>query len=561
MTKATRILITALTVLLVVPLMFSQGSTTLPSPGRYGLTAWAINNQRVASQYDYYIDSVWGSGLGAYSFPPQVIYQAIPKGPLGQIDPFNTNATVKIIDINSSLTETVAFNSVSCTTGGGVSSVCTLSLANSNTHSSYILRSGTCGLREALNDLGANGGEVIIDQRFYDDGCTAATITGLTVGSSSPAIGTAGLQDNQYIHDISNGQDTWYNLQPSTLTTISAPTTSANLTCATTAGLVCQSATTGGTWPNSAEYVGEVYVDYLGGWSASSTTATLTPGASGTGVLQFNSPAATAGAAGWLPFGGLTYNSASYMLPVTSSVCTLSTQFTAYPVCAIGATATVTTPVTTTSLNPQYGGIAAAYNPNPQSHTTFAYRPSQRPGYQFQLNYGPFTACPALTAGQLCVVGTIQLPTGFLTTLGIGGTVRFSFDVSNTLTTPGTVTGVDVEIGNITNFSTGTPKVVCTLLDPTSTGTANVKYHEECDWTVNALTSTGSIMPGGFLVESVAGSGGGVVSAIAEQGAGTAVTADVLDQDSVYFVYLQTSGASTTTPPQLLDLKVEVLNN
>jgi hypothetical protein len=55
-----------------------------------------------------------------------------------------------------------------------------------------------------------------VDQPFYDDGCSVSTITGLTVGTSIPAIGTPALQANQYIHDISNGQDTWYNLQPST---------------------------------------------------------------------------------------------------------------------------------------------------------------------------------------------------------------------------------------------------------------------------------------------------------------------------------------------------------
>ena len=112
---------------------FGQGSTYLPNPGRYGLSAWAINNQRVASQYNYYIDSLSTSGLGAYTFPPQVIYQGLPLGGGKYLNPFNTNATVKIVDMNSTLTETVAFNSNSCTSAGGVASVCTLSLANSNT--------------------------------------------------------------------------------------------------------------------------------------------------------------------------------------------------------------------------------------------------------------------------------------------------------------------------------------------------------------------------------------------------------------------------------------------
>jgi hypothetical protein len=555
MTKLTR-LFSALALILAISAgaAFSQ-TTYLPNPAKYGVTGWAINGQRVASQYNYYISSIASSGLGAYSFPPNVIYQAIPKGTQGYANPFNVNATVKIIDINSSLTETVAFNSVSCTNGGGVASVCTLSLANTNTHTSYVLRSGTCGLREALNDLNGAGGEVIIDQRFYDDGCSAATITGLTFSSTNPPIAT------QYIHDISNGQDVWYSIQPATLTAISAPTTSANLTCATTAGLVCQSATTGGTWPNSAEYVGEFYVDALGGWSASSTTANLTPSASGTNVLQFNSPAATAGAVGWLPFGGTTYNSASYVLPVTSTNCTLSTTFTQYPVCAIGANATMTAPATTFSLNPQAGGIANAYNPNPQSHTTFVYAPGHRPGYTVQLNYGPFTICPALTASQKCVVGTIPLPTGFLQSLGIGGKLRFSFDVSATLSTgSGTATGVDVEIGDITDFSSGAPKVVCTLNGiATGAGTVANKWHEECDWTVNALGTTGTIMPGGWGNLQVVAQGAAGVSE--DEAATAAITADVLDQDLVYFVFLQTTSAESTTPPQMLDLSVEVLNN
>lgn len=553
--KLTR-LITAFTLICV---MFgaigalAQNATTNTRAGLYGFSPWAINNQRVASQYNYDIDSEisQGAALGIYNFPSLVCQQALSFGANRNVNPFNTNASVKVLDIVNANTETVALNSI--TVGNGV---CTLSLATSNTHvnGSFHLRSGTCGVREALNDLGGAGGEVIIDQKFYDDGCTASTFT-----NSTTLGGT--LQSNQYIHDISNGQDTWYNLQPSTLSALAVPTTSANLTCATTAGLVCQSATTGGTWPNSAEHVGEIYVDSLGGWSVASVDHSLTPSASGTNVLQFNSPAASTGAVGWLPFGGLAYNSTTYVLPVTSSNCTLSTLFTGYPVCAMGATATVTGPVTTTSLIPQSGGIAAAYNPNPQSHTTFAYRPSQRPGYPFlQLNYGPFTACPALTAGQLCVVGTVQLPTGFLQNLGIGGTLRFSFDVSNTPSTGGTATGIDVEIGDITDFSTGTPKIICTLNgDITATGTAATKYHEECDWTVNALGATGSIMPGGWGIEQVTGQGT-IGNPYAEAGT-AAITADVLDQDSVYFVFLQTSGAETTTPPQMLDLKIEVLNN
>ena len=547
-----RILTTLLTTIVLVGAAFAQLGGQGANPGQggqYGLTAWAIDNQRVASQYNYYIPSTFNSGLGGtYTFPISVCQTPLFKGVYG-FSPFAVNASVNIIDAVSANTEVAAESAVPTLNG----STCSLNLTTVNSHYSFVLRSGTCGLREALNDLNGKAGVVIIDQKFYDDGCTTATITtAATVGGT--------LQSNQLINDISGNGPPWYNLQPTTLSALAVPTASANLTCATTPGLVCQSATTGGTWPNSAEYVGDIYVNSLGGWSAASVTHTLTPSASATNVLQFNSPAASTGAVGWLPFGGLTYNSAAYVLPVTSSTCTLSTLFTAYPVCAIGANATITTPVTTTSLIPQAGGIAAAYNPNPQSHTTFAYRPGQRPGLPFQTNYGPFTACPALTAGQLCVVGTVQLPTGFLQNLGIGGTMRFSFDVTATPSTGGTATGVNVEIGDITDFSTGTPLIICTLKgDITASGTAAIKYHEECDWTVNALGTTGTIMPGGFGIEQVVAQG--TIGNPFVEGSTAAITADILDQDSVFFVFLQTSGAESTTPPQMQDLKIEVLNN
>ncbi len=81
------------------------------------------------------------------------------------------------LDANSSHTETVTPNSATVNNG-----YCSISLSSpSYTHASYTLQSGTCGVREALNDLQGNGGEVIVDQGFYDAGCTQSTITGLSI--------------------------------------------------------------------------------------------------------------------------------------------------------------------------------------------------------------------------------------------------------------------------------------------------------------------------------------------------------------------------------------------
>ena len=115
-----------------------------------------------------------------------------------------------------------------------------------------------------------------------------------------------------------------------------------------------------------------------------------------------------------------------------------------------------------------------------------------------------------------------------------------------------------MEVGDITDFSTGTPK---DSLHADLNGHAHhdVAYTVEfqCDLSTNATGTTGTVMPSGFLIDSVqAGTTTGVVAP--EQATG-AITADVLDQDSLFFVFLQTSSAETTGP-QLLDLHVEYVN-
>jgi len=271
------------------------------------------------------------------------------------------------------------------------------------------------------------------------------------------------------VMDVSAGGAQHYALQPTTLTQISAPTTTANVTCN---GVVnfCQGATTGGTWTNAAYYFAITYIDALGGESPGSTTANFTFGTSGTGVLSVVSPPATAGAVGYRVYGGTSY-AASYSLPISSSTCTLSTQFTLYPVCAIGAAGTFLGPATTGQLVPLAGGSAAAYNPNPMSHTAFGLRPVATQWYGFQQDYGPFVVSGALTGGQQVTLATVQLPTGFLNS--IGRSLRISYDVTLTPST-GTVQML-TSIGDVTDNSSGQAKAVCTSIGKTKIQSVEIK--------------------------------------------------------------------------------------
>jgi hypothetical protein len=151
--KLNRIASLLVTVSLLATAAFAQNPATQGSAsGRYGMSAWAINNQRVASLFNYDIDSAFGSGLANFTFPQMTCQQALAFGGAKNVNPFSTNATVKIVDLTTANTETVALSSAPSFANG----YCTLSLAASNAHFSYHLRSGTCGLKEAQNDKGAN---------------------------------------------------------------------------------------------------------------------------------------------------------------------------------------------------------------------------------------------------------------------------------------------------------------------------------------------------------------------------------------------------------------------
>jgi hypothetical protein len=389
--KPVRFAVLALALYSLIATAFAQAPANAPNPGKYGVTGWAINNQRVASQYNYYIDSTFQTAVGGtFTFPAKVCAATLNFGANRNVGAFNSNASVKIIDVNSSNTETV--NGVTPSFSGGT---CSLAFSTSNTHSagSYILRSGTCGLREALNDLGGLGGEVIIDQRFYDDGCTASTITGLALSGT--------LLANQYVHDISNSQDTWYELKPLNNTAISA------------AGVALTgTGSAGGSLTNSGTYLlNYEYVDPLGGQGLANTeSATVTLSSQNT--ITTSAPAAATGAVGWIPMitasGGST--GTEIAVPVTSAVCTLST-LTPYPTCAIGSVAVITANPSSTSKE----------NVESFGHTSFGYLPiAGTPSVatastwgDFQTNFLNFVAAGTLNNSNADVAQAIVPPQYF----------------------------------------------------------------------------------------------------------------------------------------------------
>jgi hypothetical protein len=479
--------------------------------------------------------------------------------------PWAINVPILINDANPELV-TLTANPSGCYNSKGMNQdavlvTCTLTGSFTFLHGlGATVMSATGGVAEANQDAyNQGGGTVVIPPGFsLNTSCTGCYT------SLANAMANLPVEPNVQFEDTRSNNIRYWTPQPSTLSALATPTTRVGSTAnCTGTHTVCDTsiAVASGGFTNAAQYVWVAYVDILGGIGPASATANYT--SAGAVQIEFIAPAASTGAVGWI-FGIGTSYAAAYWIPVTSANCTLTTIETVVPACAItntnfnqtGSNAFVSKPLTTFALYPAAAGVAAAYNPVFQSHTTFAYQPSGVPSLGFQTSFGPFPATGALTAGQASVLGTVALPIQFLNT--ITRKLRMTGKLTLTPSTSGSVQ-ILVGIGDITDFTTGTPKAVCTL---TTTGTITTAAYDgqfQCDWTTNATGTTGTIMPDGFSIFQLQ-AGTTTSPSVAVESATGAITADVLDEDLLYVAFLQTSAAESTTPPQLQSFSIEPIN-
>lgn len=526
--------------LLLVTLLLTGGLTLAQNAPQYPAKA---AGRTMASEYgQWVVHSLNSVTASATAMQLDNCYVKVGTGNK-QVFPLNTGPGtfyIPVTIVDGSLTENVTITAVSSPTPNtGPSTInpnsCSFTATFANAHSAGVsIVSNDGGLAEAINDVAPVGGVVTLDSNFNPSGTAVAS--------------TTAVYTNVFLEDIRGSVPVWYRIQPSTLTALATPATRS----ATAGTTQVVSGTATGTWAASAYFVCVTYVDIMGGESPCSASFSFTATASV--ALNYASPAASTGAVGWRAYAGLTGTSTQYQLPISASTCTLSTLETVYPACAMGAAGVFATATTATSLAPAAGGVAATYRPNTQSHTTFAYSPSSGPGIGLQTNYGPFLISPALTAGQAVVLGTVPLRAGDLNYLY--KTIRITGRLTVTPSTGGT-DQILVGIGDTTDFSTGTPKAVCTLTETTAITTAAQTQFFSCIMTVNAVGATGSIMPSGFSILQVGA--GTTAGAAAVESATAAITVDTTLQPTLNIEFLQTSAAESTTPPQLQDLHVEVI--
>lgn len=463
---------------------------------------------------------------------------AVPLRDGTVIYPFNTNAPL-IWDYGQPGAENLATAGVvGCTSYSQVEPPpCAVAAVFANAHGrGATVKSGTAGLQEALNfAYQKGGGIVVVDQAWVNDGGTEAML-GLAAGYA-----------NVTIQDFRGPVPQWKALAPTTLVRLATPATRS---AAADATQVIPSAVAG-TFPNAAIWVCVTYVDPLGGESPCSAAYTFTPPDATHGMF-YASPAASVGAVGWRAYEGITGVATQYLLPISAATCTLSALEFAYPACAIGSSATFTTPTVATQLAPGY--TVALYRPNTQGHTLFNYVPvNAMPLGPIQTHYGPFDVTAGSTAGQVQVLGTVQLPTGFLNS--IGKSLRVSGKITIATANAATTPQILVQLGP--TFTTGTPTNICTLTDTTVLTAAVWNFQFSCTMTTNAVGGAGTVFPEGATIRQLGA--GTTLGLVAVESAVAAIAAvNVQAQQTLYVTFI---GASNTTgATQLLTLHLESLN-
>lgn len=456
--------------------------------------------------------------------------------------------------------------------GAGVQCA-TISGSFSNTHgNNAVVVDGTYGLQTAINVASGAGGWIAIDAGWQ----SLVSTSPLNSPASANAI-IAGLvpYSQVVIQDQRGGGAQLWTATQAAATIIATPTT---LTSATVGIAVNGAASVPGLYTNAAAYhVCIAYVDVAGNEGPCSADFSFTPATGTTNSIGFTAPAASTGAVGWVPYISLTSGTyaLSYRVPVTSSVCTLSKVESLLPACAVanttytqsgsGAIVSALT-VNTARIWIGTGGTSTTsdYVGNSNARTSYLYAPSAHLGTAGVVAASlPFTGATAPATTVPAVLGTLQLPAGFMNYVGrtirvcglmkeaaAGSTstiaqIQFLWDADGS-----NVAGVPVILGG--------PTITATMV------TANadqLAFCQDLKTTVSGAGATaGSILAGyGYLAESYGAATTVAAAAGPTIGAAAVGSLNLAGEARLHVVYLHTTNTDGATPI-LQDLTVESVN-
>ena len=308
-------------------------------------------------------------------------------------------------------------------------------------------------------------------------------------------IAAATLPPNVTLQDSRFGSGSASGPSISSVSQLAAP--SALLTTAGTVSGFISTATTGGSIPASGTYrLGVTYVDAFGGETTLSVDtnalATIAVGATSTNTITVTSPAAEAGAVGYRVYmtaaAGATLTEILYPVGNSAITGTTASGSSILPAFAIGTPVTITAIITGTATVPT-------------QNTAYASAPALGSGGFAALphSYPPFASLASIAAAGTGQLGLINLPAGYLNTLG--RTVRFKgMGYASTNGTPGTLTFAQT-LASIVGVTTITP---FTSVSGTTTASAVVNFVFDITWTTAAVGATGTLEVHGTVAWNLA---------------------------------------------------------
>lgn len=446
--------------------------------------------------------------------------------------------------------ETVTPTAVSGCYYGAPQFSCKITAVFANAHGQgEVVTSGTQGLQEAINDAGSFGGGVAV--------ADIPAITNVLLGAANVVAGVA-VEDDRF------GAPTYWGPLAGA-TTLAAPAT---LTAVTVGFALNGANATAGTYVGANTYhVTISCVDIFGQEGPGSADFSgLTAGTGSTNQIGIAAPAAQTGCVGYVPYISLTGGTytLSYKVPliaqptavgaatVSSGVCTLTTVETVTPACAVanttynqlGSNAVVSALTLNTSpIVPQSTVVSttSVYVPNPGGRTTYSYAQTpagSAPGLPSQ--WLPFVISAADATTVPSVIGTINMPTGYMNTLG--KTIRVCGYGTTTASTA-TIEEIQLQWDAVGQNTAGKGVLVGDGTAVATWATAgHISFCEDLTTTVAAATATG-----GSLLMSNAFGGSSGLSSVTGGGMGGNMTAAIgslnLAADArINVIYVHTTG-------------------
>jgi len=590
--------------LLPLPLLVPQAKAqSIPIATSTGPSAISfVAGKFVANEYSNYgnpLDSqVYGgnASTGSSTITLRGGYIVLKDG--RSIVPFAVGVPIVINDTTPELVTPTAVSGCYKSQGMNQDAIlvtCSVTASFSFTHGiGASVSSGTAGAAEAANDAVNWGGGVVV----LAPGWKAQLNTSCT---NCYANQTAALQailpyPNVTFEDDQQGPPLYWNPTPAFGTAFSAPSALASGTAFSSTTVAGSASYTGGTI-----HLCYSLVDIMGHEGPCSSDYSFAD--TSAKAIVFTAPPPATGAVGWIPYIGLesgatqneyqvklwTQPSVTGNLPVGNGVCTLSPILLPAGIfaCAIsnatygetGSGATVAAYPVVTSPLPVFAGGQDGSAPNSYlegntaSRTVYQYQPGASPGTPgVNRTYAPFNITTAAASTVPQILGTLDLPAGFMNYVGrsveICGyaysstqgastivQIEFEWDAQGSDVT----TGLPVKLGG--------PMALGTL----TTGTvASFDFCQDITTTVAAAGATGGSLQTahGYLAECalntcatpfVAPNVGPAASASTGSAPTSAVgSLNLAGPSRIHIVMVQTT--SSTAVPKLVNLTMRVLN-